>query len=68
VLNIAADKAGWGKPLLAGHKLGVAIMEGYGTYIAQIAEVSVNGSDIRVHKMTVVADIGSMINPNIVQQ
>jgi isoquinoline 1-oxidoreductase subunit beta len=68
VLNIAAAKAGWGKPLPAGHKHGVAIMEGYGTYIAQIAEVSVTGSDVRVHRMTVALDIGSMINPNIVEQ
>jgi isoquinoline 1-oxidoreductase beta subunit len=68
VLNMAAEKSGWGKPLPAGHKLGVAIMEGYGTYLAQVAEVSISGSDIRVHRMVVVADIGSMINPNIVQQ
>ena len=68
VLNVAAEKSGWGKPLPAGHKLGVAIMEGYDTYLAQVAEVSVSGSDIRVHRMVVVVDIGSMINPNIVEQ
>jgi isoquinoline 1-oxidoreductase beta subunit len=68
VLNIVAEKSGWGKPLPAGHKLGVAIMEGYGTYLAQVAEVSVSGNDIRVHRMVVAIDIGSMINPNIVEQ
>jgi isoquinoline 1-oxidoreductase subunit beta len=68
VLKIAADKAGWGKKLPAGRALGVALMEGYGTYMAQIAEVSVNGGDIKVHKVTVVCDCGRMVNPGIVRQ
>ena len=68
VLNMAAEKSGWGKPLPAGRKLGVAVMEGYGTYLAQVAEVSVSGSDIKVHRVVVVADLGQMVNPNIVEQ
>jgi isoquinoline 1-oxidoreductase beta subunit len=68
VLNLAAEKSGWGKPLPAGRKLGIAIMEGYGTYLAQVAEVSVSGNDIRLHRMVVVADVGTMVNPNIVEQ
>jgi len=68
VLKIAADKAGWGKKLPAGRALGVALMEGYGTYMAQIAEVSVNGGDIKVHKVTVACDCGRMVNPGIVRQ
>ena len=68
VLNLAAEKAGWGKPLAAGRKLGVALMEGYGTYVAQIAEVSVQGNDIRLHRVVVAADLGRMVNPNIVEQ
>ena len=68
VLKIAADKAGWGKKLPAGRAMGVALMEGYGTYMAQIAEVSVNGSDIKVHKVTVACDCGRMVNPGIVRQ
>jgi len=68
VLNMAAEKSGWGKPLPAGRKLGIALMEGYGTYLAQVAEVSVSGNDIKVHKVVVVADLGSMVNPNIVEQ
>ena len=67
VLNMAAEKAGWGKAP-AGRKQGVAIMEGYGSYCAMVAEVSVEGKDIRLHKTTVVVDIGSMINPNLVRQ
>jgi isoquinoline 1-oxidoreductase beta subunit len=68
VLNMAADKAGWGKPLAAGRKQGVAIMEGYGTYLALISEISVSGKEIRVHRITTAIDIGSMVNPNIVKQ
>ncbi len=68
VLKIAAEKAGWGKKLPAGRALGVALMEGYGTYMAQVAEVSVSGGDIKVHKVTVACDCGRMVNPGIVRQ
>ena len=67
-LNTVADKAGWGKPLAAGRKQGVAVMEGYGTYLGMVAEVSARDKEIKVHKITVVADVGSMVNPNIVKQ
>ncbi len=67
VLKQAAEKAGWGKPLPAGHKLGIALMEGYDTYMAQVAEISVSkDNEIRVHKVTVVADLGRMVNPDTV--
>jgi len=68
VLKIASEKAGWGKKLPAGRAMGVALMEGYGTYMAQIAEVSVSGGDIKVHKVTVACDCGRMVNPGIVRQ
>jgi len=68
VLKIAADKAGWGKKLAAGRAMGVSLMEGYGTYMAQIAEVSVSGGNIKVHKVTVACDCGQMVNPGIVRQ
>ncbi|MGH8031046.1 MAG: molybdopterin cofactor-binding domain-containing protein, partial [Luteimonas sp.] len=68
VLNMAAEKSGWGKPLPAGRKLGIALMEGYGTYLALVAEVSVAGNDIKVHRVVVVADVGTMVNPSIVEQ
>ncbi|MFZ6674440.1 molybdopterin cofactor-binding domain-containing protein [Undibacterium sp. Xuan67W] len=68
VLKQAATKAGWGKPLPAGHKHGIALMEGYDTYMAQIAEISVNkANEIKVHKVTVVADLGHMVNPDTVE-
>jgi isoquinoline 1-oxidoreductase subunit beta len=68
VLNQAAQKAGWGQPVAAGRSRGVAVMEGYGTYLAMIAEISTSGDEIRVHKVTVAGDLGSMVNPNIVRQ
>jgi isoquinoline 1-oxidoreductase beta subunit len=68
VLKLAADKAGWGKPMAKGHALGIALMEGYDTYMAQVAEVSLNDSgEVQVHRMTVAADMGHMVNPDTVE-
>jgi isoquinoline 1-oxidoreductase beta subunit len=67
VLELAAGKAGWGKPP-AGRHLGIALMEGYGTYIAEVAEISIDKSNkLRVHKVTCVVDCGQMVNPSIVE-
>jgi len=68
VLELAAEKAGWGKPLPTGHFQGIGLMEGYATYMAQVAEVSVTSGKINVHRVVVAADMGSMVNPNIVRQ
>ena len=68
VLQMAADKAGWGKKLPKGRAFGVAVMEGYGTYMAQVAEVSVTNGEIKVHKVTVACDAGRLVNPEIVRQ
>jgi len=67
VLKLAANKAGYGKPLAAGHAHGIAIMEGYETYMAQVAEISIEGSGVRVHRVTVAADLGRMVNPDTVE-
>lgn len=67
VLELAANKAGWGK-VAPGHTQGVAVMEGYGSYCALVADVSVKDKEIRLHGVTVAVDIGSMINPNLVRQ
>ena len=68
VLKIAAEKAGWGKPLPAGRARGIALMEGYDTYMAEVAEVSLNrDGSVRVHKVTVAADVGRMVNPDTVE-
>ena len=68
VLELAATKSGWGTKPAAGRARGIALMEGYGTSMAQVAEVSVTGNSVRVHRVTVAADPGRMVNPNIVRQ
>lgn len=67
VLRLAAEKSGWGKPLPAGRARGVALMEGYDTYMAQVAEVSLKDGYVQVHKVTVAADLGRMVNPDTVE-
>ena len=67
VLKLAAQKAGWGSPAPAGRSRGVALMEGYDTYMAQVAEVSMKDGAPVVHKVTVVADLGRMVNPDTVE-
>ncbi|MES2990905.1 MAG: xanthine dehydrogenase family protein molybdopterin-binding subunit [Pseudomonadota bacterium] len=67
VLKQAADKAGWGTPLAAGRSRGIALMEGYDTYMAQVAEISMKDGVPVVHKVTVVADLGRMVNPDTVE-
>jgi isoquinoline 1-oxidoreductase beta subunit len=68
VLKLAAEKSGWGKPLPAGRARGIALMEGYGTYMAQVAEISLDGQGaVKVHRVTVAADLGRMVNPDTVE-
>ncbi|HXJ08571.1 MAG TPA: xanthine dehydrogenase family protein molybdopterin-binding subunit [Burkholderiales bacterium] len=68
VLKIAADKGGWGKALPKGHAHGIALMEGYDTYMAQVVEASIEKGAIKVHRVVVAVDLGRMVNPNIVKQ
>jgi isoquinoline 1-oxidoreductase beta subunit len=68
VLKLAAEKAGWGKPVAKGRARGIALMEGYDSYMAQVAEVSLDqDGSVRVHKVTVAADVGQMVNPDTVE-
>jgi isoquinoline 1-oxidoreductase subunit beta len=67
VLKLAADKAGWDKPRAAGRFLGIALMDGYDTYMAQVAEISMKNGEVVVHKVTVAADLGQMVNPDTVE-
>lgn len=67
VLRLAAEKSGWGKPLPKGHYRGIALMEGYDTYMAQVAEISIKDNAIKVHRVWVAADLGRMVNPDTVE-
>jgi isoquinoline 1-oxidoreductase beta subunit len=64
VLNAAAEKADWGKPLPAGVHRGVAQFMGYGSYSAAVAEVSVsNEGKVKVHRMVLALNCGHAVNP-----
>ena len=66
VLELAADKAGWGTPLPPGHGRGVALMYSrWNTYLAQIAEVEV-AETIRVRRIVCAVDCGTIVNPDTV--
>jgi isoquinoline 1-oxidoreductase beta subunit len=68
VLDLVADKAGWDKPLPAGIGRGVSVVFGFGSYVAQVAEVSV-GKDgrVRVKRVVCALDCGQMINPDTIK-
>lgn len=66
VLEEAAAMATWGKPP-AGRHQGIALMEGYGSYLAQVAEISIEGGRLRVHRICCAVDCGRMVNPAIVE-
>jgi isoquinoline 1-oxidoreductase beta subunit len=68
-LTLAAEKAGWGKTTLpAGHAYGVAVHESFNSYVAEIAEVSIEKGKIRVHRVVAAVDCGMVVNPDGVQQ
>ena len=63
VLNLAVEKANWEAPLPQGHALGVAVHESFGSYVAQVAEVSQDNLAIRVHRVVCAVDCGIAVNP-----
>ncbi|HJU72173.1 MAG TPA: xanthine dehydrogenase family protein molybdopterin-binding subunit [Gemmatimonadaceae bacterium] len=67
VLNVCAERAKWGSPLPAGRARGIALVDDKGGRVAEVAEVSLTGGKIRVHKVTLVADCGQIIHSGIVQ-
>jgi isoquinoline 1-oxidoreductase beta subunit len=68
VLDLAAAKAGWGAPMPQGTGRGVALLFGFGTYLAQVAEVAVApDGKVRVQRVVCAVDTGIVINPDIVE-
>jgi isoquinoline 1-oxidoreductase beta subunit len=67
VLNLAADKAGWGSPLPPGRARGVAVHESFGSHVAQVAEVSLENGRIRVHRVVCAIDCGIAVNPATIE-
>ena len=66
-LNLAAEKANWGKAP-AGRFQGIGLINNIGSYTAMIAEVSVTGGKLKVHKLTCAIDCGHVVNPMILRQ
>jgi isoquinoline 1-oxidoreductase beta subunit len=67
VLELAADKAGWGKPLPAGVFRGIAVAQSFGSYVAEVAEVSVAADGTpKVHRVVAAVDCGMTVNPQTI--
>jgi isoquinoline 1-oxidoreductase beta subunit len=67
VLELAAQKSNWGSPVPQGRARGIAVHESFGSVCAQVAEVSLQGDAIRVHKVTAAFDCGLVVNPLTVE-
>jgi isoquinoline 1-oxidoreductase beta subunit len=68
VLELAAEKAGWGKPLPQGVGRGVSVQHAFATYLAQVAEVEVaKDGAVRVRRVVCAVDCGTVVNPDTVR-
>jgi isoquinoline 1-oxidoreductase beta subunit len=64
-LKLAAEKAGWDRPLPLGRARGIAMVECFGTIVAHVAEVEVSDTGaVRIHRITSAADCGMAVNPD----
>jgi isoquinoline 1-oxidoreductase beta subunit len=70
VLELAAEKGDWGKPLQKGRARGIAVRKSFESYVAEVAEVSLdNDGEVRVHRVVCAVDCGITVNPwNVVAQ
>jgi len=67
-LEAAAEKAAWGKPLPAGHGLGIAAVESFGSSVAEVVEASVdNKGAAQIHRIVAAVDCGPIVNPNTLE-
>ena len=67
VLELAADKADWGKPLAEGRARGIAVHESFNTFVAQVAEISrQKDGSLRIERVVCAVDCGVAVNPNII--
>jgi isoquinoline 1-oxidoreductase beta subunit len=68
VLDLAAEKSGWGNALPAGRARGVSLANNIGSFTAQVAEVSVERGKLKVHRVVCAVDCGQVVNPSGVDQ
>src|SRR5207302_1578794 len=64
VLQLAAEKAGWGKPLPKGMGRGIATFFSFNSYTAAVAEASVKDGAVKLHRLVYAVDCGRPINPD----
>lgn len=67
VLDLAADKAGWTRPLPKDRYRGIALAESFGGFVAQVAEISFVQGALRVHRVVCAVDCGMVVNPDTVE-
>lgn len=67
VLEVAAEKSNWNSPLPKGRGRGIACFEGYGSFCAEVIEVSVINNEVKLEKVTAVIDCGTIVNPDTVE-
>ena len=69
VLELAAENAGWGKPLPEGHYRGIAVVESFGSHVAEVAEISIDKKSKTLQVLRVVAavDCGKYVNPETIR-
>ena len=67
VLNLVAEKANWGQPAPGCHQ-GVALVNNLGSFTAEVADVSLEGGKVKVHRVVCAIDCGQVVNPAIVKQ
>jgi isoquinoline 1-oxidoreductase beta subunit len=68
VLQLAAERAGWGKPLPEGRFRGIACFGCFSSYMAEVVEISMENEVPRVHRVVAAVDCGQLVNPGIVEQ
>ncbi len=68
VLQLAAEKSGWDKPLPAGHFRGVACFGCFASYMAEVVEITMENGQPRVHRVVAAVDCGQVVNPSILEQ
>ena len=66
VLDLVAQKSGWGRPLPKGRARGIAVHASFESYSAQVAEISVTEGNVRVHRLVCAIDCGRYVNPGII--
>jgi isoquinoline 1-oxidoreductase subunit beta len=67
VLNLVAEKSGWANPLPKGKGRGIACYHSFGSYLAEVAEVTVKGSEFKIDRIAAAVDCGQIVNPESVR-